>query len=523
MKRFEFKNTGRLKALEEGGRREILRRGYDAGVLISIASAFVTIAVLLKDSTSILSTLYNLFINASSASPSLRARSVYPPEPVLDEALSGDLIIKPVLPGWTSPLADLPIFLLAFLVIQGFHEAGHALAALCEGVEIVSVGVALAHAVIPGAFVALSQSQLASLPFMPRARVICAGAYHNFILALTVSVAVYICSDQLFVYVGDHGRLVTEVSKKSELYGYIHPNTLITSIDTVSLGGDGGISRATGASRDGSAVDSYELDIWDRYLSSQMGSGEGESHYAWKVDRDVFNSSDTSCCRENSVDETVSSVACFIPHRTPLAAQKACLDPSQVMLANAVDCNAIDEETSVCVRPHPLSHIMRIGYLGREGENESILVQSSKRFLWDTLRVSTYAPKFPSIMTDFLIHFLSTLAQYTITLSVTFGMLNMLPLPMLDGSELVEAVLGVFGGSINRISRLRGPVWLSGTTPDPTQIDLIELEGGRTRSHSHQQVSMEKHVMRVLHALTLTLVVFALGGSLLLQFIDSSV
>ena len=81
-----------------------------------------------------------------------------------------------------------------------------------EGVEIVSVGVALAHAVIPGAFVALSQSQLASLPFMPRARIICAGAYHNFILALMVSVAVYICGDQLYDYVGDRGRVVTDVS-----------------------------------------------------------------------------------------------------------------------------------------------------------------------------------------------------------------------------------------------------------------------------------------------------------------------
>lgn len=72
---------------------------------------------------------------------------------------------------------------------------------------------AVAFPFIPGAFVALSQSQLANISLRPRARIICAGAYHNFILALLLSVAAYICSDQLFIYVGDYGRSVTEISE----------------------------------------------------------------------------------------------------------------------------------------------------------------------------------------------------------------------------------------------------------------------------------------------------------------------
>lgn len=76
-----------------------------------------------------------------------------------------------------------------------------------------STGVAVAFPFIPGAFVALSQSQLANLSLRPRARIICAGAYHNFLLALLLAVFAYVCSDQLFIYVGDYGRSVTEVSK----------------------------------------------------------------------------------------------------------------------------------------------------------------------------------------------------------------------------------------------------------------------------------------------------------------------
>lgn len=125
------------------------------------------------------------------------------------------------------------------------------------------------------------------------------------------------------------------------------------------------------------------------------------------------------------------------------------------------------------------------------------------------VKVSDYAPRHPSLMPTFLIYFLSTLVQYIITLSVTFGMINMLPIPFLDGSELVQAVLQSYN--------LR---FLSSST---SRSDLIELEVGRSTSHKHQQISLEKHTVWLLNALTLSLVAFALGGSLILHFIDSTV
>ena len=53
------------------------------------------------------------------------------------------------------------------------------------------------------------------------------------------------------------------------------------------------------------------------------------------------------------------------------------------MLQDTTDCRDLDEEKSICVRPHPWSHIVRVGYLGAQNEEESILLQSSKRYLWE--------------------------------------------------------------------------------------------------------------------------------------------
>ena len=88
MKRFEFKNTGRLRSIVSSKNNGYFRHIYDIGVVISIASVFISYAVLLTDSMSILKTLYNLY--KASLHP-LRVRSLE------DYTVLGDsLIIKPV-------------------------------------------------------------------------------------------------------------------------------------------------------------------------------------------------------------------------------------------------------------------------------------------------------------------------------------------------------------------------------------------------------------------------------------------
>ncbi|TIC16638.1 peptidase M50 [Wallemia mellicola] len=441
---------------------------------------------------SILKTLYNLY--KASLHP-LRVRS-------LEDytALGDSLIIKPVLPGWTTPLSDLPAFILSFLAVQTFHEAGHAVAAVCENVDIVSTGVALGFPFIPGAFVALSQQNLSNISLRSHARIICAGAFHNFLLALLLSVVAYVFNGQLYEYVGDYGRAVTSVSKGSELYGYIHPNTIITSIDALTFSVEAPKNEA-------------DIDIWDRYLLSPIDQKEIASRpYAWAVDKEAFDSpaSNKSCCLAGNLGEPINTAACFIPYQTSsLTSEQACFEPSEVMLQDTTDCRDLDEEKSICVRPHPWSHIVRVGYLGAQNEEESILLQSSKRYMWENLKVSQYTQKHPLLFPDWFVNFFSTITQYIIVLSVTFGLVNMLPIPLLDGSELVQVGLQT---SNLRLFHRRVP-----------RDDLIELEVGRTSSQAYKHDSIEKHTTRLLNAFTLSLLVFALGGSVLLQFIDSTV
>ncbi|KAF4518361.1 hypothetical protein B566_EDAN007088 [Ephemera danica] len=74
----------------------------------------------------------------------------------------------------------------AFLVLRGLgvlHEMGHALAAAREGVPVLACGAQLLL-VLPVASVDLSTQRLAALPAWRRLRVLCAGVWHNVVIAL---------------------------------------------------------------------------------------------------------------------------------------------------------------------------------------------------------------------------------------------------------------------------------------------------------------------------------------------------
>lgn len=75
-------------------------------------------------------------------------------------------------------------YILSLISCSVFHELGHAMAAVREDVRFFGIGVII-FIVIPVAFVHINDEQLNSLPIKNRLRILCAGIWHNIVLAGT--------------------------------------------------------------------------------------------------------------------------------------------------------------------------------------------------------------------------------------------------------------------------------------------------------------------------------------------------
>ena len=79
-------------------------------------------------------------------------------------------------------MSDIGYYIITLGVCSIVHEFGHALAASREDVQLFGIGILIAY-ILPVAFVYMSNEQLASLPAFNQLRVMCAGIWHNIVLA----------------------------------------------------------------------------------------------------------------------------------------------------------------------------------------------------------------------------------------------------------------------------------------------------------------------------------------------------
>eukprot|EP00166_Cyanidium_caldarium_P003216 ctg_3130.g582 len=120
------------------------------------------------------------------------------------------------------------------LVAGAVHEAGHALAALAEGVRILSVGFFVVF-LFPGAYVRLCAQGLARLPPWRQLKIYAAGCLHSFALA-AVALLMLGWLPTLFTsagyrYIGGHGVTVTHVRPDSPLHAHLGRGAVITHLN----------------------------------------------------------------------------------------------------------------------------------------------------------------------------------------------------------------------------------------------------------------------------------------------------
>ncbi|KAI8614487.1 hypothetical protein BC830DRAFT_1219127, partial [Chytriomyces sp. MP71] len=245
----------------------------------------------------------------------------------LESPNHGKLLVS-LIPGVNLPFYALGYYFIALLMAAVFHEAGHALAAAYERVPIQTVGLFL-EVIYPGAFVQLSSTALSHLRPSRRLRIVCAGVWHNAVLATACWCALYTLPRWLAWGYRDLARdggavVVLGIVPESPLVAGLKVGNLVVGVDDVRVGARGVFD-------------------WDDGLVRSLRDGSDIVRQGYCVERRVVSTSanDTPCCNVNNVlplGDSSNTLQCFLPRDQVnyrptielaqdklLAAPKACL------------------------------------------------------------------------------------------------------------------------------------------------------------------------------------------------------
>lgn len=154
-----------------------------------------------------------------------------------DGEASQKATIEPVIPGVNLPVSELGYYSATLVFCSIFHEAGHALAAVREDVHIINVGL-VAVFIVPIAFVNISSDQLKSLNGWKILKIMCAGVWHNLVLAVLAYLA-YLIAPLVFAlcFYVNSGISVVSVDAKSPLIGDrgVNSGDIITRINHCTI------------------------------------------------------------------------------------------------------------------------------------------------------------------------------------------------------------------------------------------------------------------------------------------------
>lgn len=114
------------------------------------------------------------------------------------------------------PFNEIGYYLVTIIICCFMHELGHALAAVREDVQLFGVGILIVF-IIPTTYVLLSRAKLDMLPLKNQLRVVCAGIWHNIVLAI-LATTIFMVSAWLWapLYIVDNGVYVKTILPVSE-------------------------------------------------------------------------------------------------------------------------------------------------------------------------------------------------------------------------------------------------------------------------------------------------------------------
>ncbi|CAG2113905.1 unnamed protein product, partial [Medioppia subpectinata] len=413
-------------------RPKLMDKWYTVGTVVTLAAIFPSVYLLLQ-------TLYTLVVaNYLQDSRSVaRAQALYP-----------------VIPGINLPLSDFGYYFISLAICSIYHESGHALAALREGVRLHSFGVFL-FVIIPGAFVNLSTEQVLHLNVWSQLKIFTAGVWHNInlvVLHLNVWSQLKIFTAgvwhninlALFAIV----LLLINPFVLSPLYSQ-PPGVVVAYIEPLS--GASGPNGLRTADVIVGVDDCVIVDItnWKQCLLSiannpRDGYCVGAAFIATEkanngqsVMANGVGNGGAHCCDKNSENSL-----CFI--RNNSMDDRVCLPVRQLLDTSPATCNTSadcsrNEKSDNCVKPLADYNHTKLIRIRRQGR-PNVLFWGSPSELYQSIVLVKYKPKLTSLPLLY-VYYYETLLRYIISFSLALAVFNVIPCVYLDGQWVINAFI----------------------------------------------------------------------------------
>ncbi|XP_074100604.1 membrane-bound transcription factor site-2 protease [Cotesia typhae] len=401
----------------------LLSLWFNLGVIVSIILLPIALGVLIK------MTLSN-FVNKSTG-----------------DTADVNWQLELMIPGINVPVSDIQYYIITLGICSLFHELGHAVAASRENVQIYGVGFILAL-VLPIAYVSINQEQLKSLKIPGQLRILCAGVWHNIVLAAVAAVIFYLNSwIWIPLFVSNTGVFVTSIAMNSPLLGAkgLETRDIIFKINNCEVKNNDDWYHCL--------LQTIKEPTPGYCVKQNIIEENDESIPLWMSENGV-----TNCCKnkndgnlcfeyvENSQDPLE------LPPYFCLPARKI-IEKSEKMCQLFSDCSGSDVH---CIKPS-VDNVTKIVKLSTHKGNVLFLGHAAE--IYRTVETSNWTPKY-QLFSPSLPEGLETLCKYVTVLSLGLAVINIIPCFFFDGQYIIESLVQSTLRSIVRQKSVRNSIAL---------------------------------------------------------------
>ncbi|MCO5585002.1 hypothetical protein L7F22_038934 [Adiantum nelumboides] len=498
--REDISQRSRQNGSAKSNRSRLLSRLYDLGIIFAFIAFFASLTIVVWGAFIMIGDIVELMqthpVEVIEKSVEAQATEMAQAYSIQRRQLSTDQTmtqstqgsstpawtpnLKPLIPGLTLPWTHLLPLVVALVVTQVLHEAGHAICGTLYDLAPLRMGVMFLYPIIPGAFVVLprSASSMGSMTedqeeaenrswqelegglpseeeeegFYPsvtlreKMQIISAGVWHNALTAIILAIFLVIPAGSIIhtLLFYDTGALrVQKVRSSSPLAMHLSAGAIITHLDDMDL------------TKSAYTYGEKRSLLWDQYLAYEQNDTISPIvDQGWCVAPHSWKGSPTTCCKkyidgqaqkstEDGSPSALGSKLCFVnTDRT----QGRCYDPVFLVEGKAercmsscpfTDANGYPAE-SICIRPDSREELLRITVqkqVAGQMKERVVLFQGNRYAVHLALDVSPYAFR---LWSGFrwpgrMFNLMSMIFNYSLTLSVAMALFNMLPLPTLDG------------------------------------------------------------------------------------------
>ncbi|XP_046669895.1 membrane-bound transcription factor site-2 protease [Homalodisca vitripennis] len=337
--------------------------------------------------------------------------------------------LQPLVPGLNIPLSDLGYYIPSLLICTIVHELGHAVSAIREDGRVSGVGVVVVVCV-PVAYVSLENVEL--LASVRQLRVLCAGVWHNVLLAL-IAFCTTLAVPWLLLPLYDWGSAVQiqDIQQDSPVHGI---GGLVVK-DLVVQVNDCPVQDVD--SWQNCLVRSVRLTTPGYCLHSEFIKEHDESVPARHLSAGIVE-----CCSSNAPRHL-----CFEylesgdePLQLP---QYSCLNARTVIEYSTSFCyKTQDCETNLhCFRPS-LENVTKLVSI-KTKSGRAVLFLGHPAEVFQTVRVSNYInlySLFPSSLPERIV----TFCNYLMSFSIGMALLNIIPCFYFDGQHIIRTLMDIY-------------------------------------------------------------------------------